>query len=277
MVAKGEIEYTVADENVAAVNKMYYPQLDVETAISFQQNLAWAVRKDAIELKDEIDTWLKDFRKTSRYAVIYNKYFKNDHTVKMVSSDYFVLGRGKISRYDDVIKKEAERIGWDWRLLSSMIYQESRFNPSAISWAGAYGLMQLMPATAGRFGINKNSSPEAQIRAGVSFIRWLDKRFEDLESPDERIKFVLAAYNVGKGHVDDARRLAEKFGDDPDVWDDNVEKWLLNKAQPNYYRDPVVKYGYARGIETTRYVTQVMERYEHYKNIVNEDIMADNL
>ena len=277
MVARGEIEYTVADENVAAVNKTYFPGIDIETAISFPQNLAWAVRKDSDELKAEIDSWLKDFRQTSRYAVIYNKYFRNQHTANMVSSDYYVLGSGKISRYDDVVKRESERIDWDWRLVSSMIYQESRFNPDAVSWAGAFGLMQLMPATAGRFGVSRNSPPESHIRAGASFIKWLDKRFED-EIPDrqERTKFVLAAYNVGKGHIDDARRLAEKYGDDPNVWEDSVEKWLLNKSQPKYYRDPVVKHGYARGIETTNYVAQVMDRYEHYKNIVDDDLLANN-
>ena len=277
MVARGEIEYTVADENVAAVNKTYFPILDVETAVSFPQNLAWAVRKNSPDLKNEIDTWLKDFRKTSRYAVIYNKYFRNHHTANIFSSDYYVLGSGKISRYDEAVKRESERIGWDWRLVSSMIYQESRFNPKAVSWAGAFGLMQLMPATAGRFGVSKNTSPESHIRAGVSFIKWLEKRFEN-EIPDslERTKFVLAAYNVGKGHVDDARRLAEKFGDDPDVWDDNVEKWLLNKSQPKYYRDPVVKHGYARGIETSNYVKEVIDRYEHYRNIVDEGLLANN-
>jgi len=277
MVARGEIEYTVADENVASVNKTYYPELDIKTAISFPQNLAWAVRKDSDELKAEIDNWLKEFRQTSRYAVIYNKYFKNQHTVNMVASDYYVLGSGKISRYDEIIKRESKRIGWDWRLVSSMIYQESRFNPNAESWAGAYGLMQLMPATAGRFGVSRSSSPASQIRAGVSFIRWLDKRFEDeITDPEERVKFVLAAYNVGKGHIDDARRLAEKYGNDPNVWDGSVEKWLLNKSQPKYYRDPVVKHGYARGIETSNYVVQVIDRYEHYRNIVDDGLLANN-
>ncbi len=209
--------------------------------------------------------------------MIYNKYFRNQHTVNMVSSDYYVLGSGKISRYDEVVKRESERIGWDWRLVSSLIYQESRFNPQAVSWAGAFGLMQLMPATAGRFGVSRNTSPESHIRAGVSFIKWLDKRFEGV-IPDsiERTKFVLAAYNVGKGHVDDARRLTEKYGDNPDIWEDNVEKWLLNKSQPKYYRDPVVKHGYARGIETTNYVRQVTDRYEHYKNIVDDGLLANN-
>lgn len=277
MVARGEIDFTVADENVASVNKTFFPVLDIQTAISFPQNLAWAVKKNSGELKDEIDTWLKDFRKTSRYAVIYNKYLKNQHTVNIVSSDYYVLGSGKISKFDDAIKRESSRIGWDWRLLSSMVYQESRFNPKAVSWAGAYGLMQLMPSTAGRFGVSRSSSPEAQIRAGVSFLKWLDKRFEDdIPDPQERIKFVLAAYNIGKGHVDDARRLAEKYGSDPTIWDENVEKWILNKSQPKYYRDPVVKYGYARGIETINYVQQVMDRFEHYKNIVDDDLLANN-
>lgn len=277
MVARGEIDYTIADENVAMVNQTYYPILDVKTAVSFPQNLAWAVRKDSDELKDEIDNWMKDFRQTSRYAVIYNKYFRNQQTVNMVASDYYVLGSGKISRFDDAVKRESERIGWDWRLLSSLIYQESRFNPDAVSWAGAYGLMQLMPSTAGRFGVSKSSSAEAQIRAGASFIKWLDKRFEDeITDREERTKFVLAAYNVGKGHVDDARRLAEKYGDNPDVWDDNVEKWLLNKSQPKYYKDPVVKHGYARGVETSNYVGQVIDRYDHYKNIVDEDLLANN-
>jgi membrane-bound lytic murein transglycosylase F len=182
-----------------------------------------------------------------------------------------------ISKYDDAVKRESDRIGWDWRLVSSMIYQESRFNPKAVSWAGAFGLMQLMPATAGRFGVSRNSSPESHIRAGVSFLKWLDKRFEDdIRNPEERIKFILAAYNVGKGHVDDARRLAEKYGNDPNVWEESVEKWLLNKSQPKYYRDPVVKYGYARGIETSNYVKQVIDRFDHYKNIVDDGLLANN-
>jgi membrane-bound lytic murein transglycosylase F len=278
MVARGEIDYTVADENVAKVNKSYFPYLDVSTAVSFTQNLAWAVRKGSLDLKTEIDTWLKDFRTTARYAVIYNKYFDNQHSVSIVKSDYYALGSGKISKYDEVIKRECEKIEWDWRLVSSMVYQESRFNPNAVSWAGAFGLMQLMPRTASRFGVGRKSSPESHIRAGVNFIKWLDNRFDDeITDPVERTKFVLASYNVGKGHVDDARRLAEKYGDDPNVWDDNVELWLLNKSQANYYRDPVVKYGYARGIETYNYVKQVIDRYEHYKNIIDSDIATVQL
>lgn len=269
LVADGEIDYTVADENVALVNQTYYPGLDVQTAVSFPQNLAWAVNSHADELLDEINNWLFEYKKSVRYAVIYNKYFKNNRSAGIVRSELFTLSTGKISRYDEYIKRYSGEIGWDWRLLASLIYQESRFDPGAHSWAGAFGLMQLMPTTARRFGITSNSPVTEQIRAGAEFIQWLDRRFEEsVPDPEERIKFILAAYNVGPGHIFDAITLAEKHGVDPEIWHDNVELYLLKKSDPTFYRDPDVKYGYARGRETYNYVIQVLERYEHYKNLI---------
>lgn len=274
-VALGEIDYTVCDENVGLVNALYFPQLDVTTAISFPQNVAWAVHPDSDSLRVEINTWLKEYKKRSKYAVLYNKYFKNRHSYRSIHSEYYTLGSGKISNYDEIIKRESERIGWDWRLLASVIYQESRFNPEAESWAGAFGLMQLMPVTARNYGITRTSSPADQIKAGVSFIKWLDDRFVD-EIPDksERIKFILASYNIGYGHIEDARRLADRYGEDPNIWYGCVEEWLLKKSDPKYYTDQVVKYGYARGIETYNFVKEVIDRYEHYRNIVNSDVVA---
>lgn len=272
LVASGEIDYTVADHNVAMVNQLYYPILDIETAISFPQNMAWGIKKDDKELKDAIDSWLKDFTKTADYAMIYNKYFKNPRSTQIVNSGFYAKSSGKVSVYDSYIKKYSDEIGWDWRLLASMIYQESRFQPNVRSWAGAYGIMQLMPTTAKRFGVNMNSSPEKQIRAGVEFIKWLDKRFQKqgITDPEERIKFILASYNVGLGHILDAQRLAEKEGKDRDKWEGNVDEYILKKSNPKYYKDPVVKYGYCRGSETYNYVNEILERYEHYKNIIPE-------
>jgi membrane-bound lytic murein transglycosylase F len=274
-VALGEIDYTVCDENVGLVNTTYFPQLDVTTAISFPQNVAWAVHQRSDSLKRVIDQWISSHQKTRHYAILYNKYFQNRHAYRNIHSEDYTLGSGKISRFDDVIKKEAERIGWDWRLMASVIYQESRFNPEAVSWAGAFGLMQLMPGTAKSYGITMESSPEAQIRAGASFIKWLDNRFID-EIPDreERIKFVLASYNIGLGHIQDARRLAERYKADQNVWHGSVDEWLLKKSDPTYYTDQVVKYGYARGIETYNFVKEIMNRYEHYKNIMNNEVIA---
>jgi membrane-bound lytic murein transglycosylase F len=135
--------------------------------------------------------------------------------------------------------------------------------------------MQLMPGTAKTYGITMESPPEDQIRAGASFIKWLDDRFiEEIEGSQERAKFVLASYNIGLGHIQDARRLAEKYGDDPNVWHGSVDEWLLKKADPDYYTDQVVKYGYARGVETYNFVTEIMNRYEDYKNIMNQQVIA---
>jgi len=274
-VALGEIDYTVCDENVGLVNNTYFPQLDVGTAISFPQHVAWAVHHRSDSLRHFINQWIISYQKSRHYAILYNKYFQNRHAYRNIHSEDYTLGSGKISRFDDIIKKEAERIGWDWRLMASVIFQESRFNPKAVSWAGAFGLMQLMPGTAKTYGITMESTPEAQIRAGASFIKWLDDRFID-EIPDsgERIKFVLASYNIGLGHIQDARRLASKYQADPNIWHGSVEKWLLKKSNPDYYTDPVVKYGYARGIETYNFVKQIMGRYEHYKNIMNSEVIA---
>jgi len=272
LVANGEIEYTVADENVAMVNQIYYPILDINTAVSFPQNLAWGLRKEDDLLKAEIDQWLKNFKKSTEYALIYNKYFKNPRSQRIVESDYYAINSGKVSTYDEYIKRYSKEIDWDWRLLASLIYQESRFKPNVKSWAGAYGLMQLMPTTARRFGVNRNSSPEKQIEAGTEFIKWLDKRFEKrgITDEQEKIKFILASYNVGLGHILDARRLAEKEGKNPDVWEKSVDEYILKKSNPKYYKDPVVKYGYCRGSETYNYVYQILDRYEHYKNIIPE-------
>ena len=275
LVADGDIDYTVCDENVALVNQTYYPGIDVSTAISFPQNLAWAVQKGATSLKHEIDSWLKEFKKTTKYAVIYNKYFRNQRSSKIVASDYFSLTSGKISAYDPAIKKYSNQIGWDWRLLASVIYQESRFDPNAVSWAGAFGLMQLMPNTARRFGVDRNSSPEQHIRAGVEFIQWLNNRFkEKIPDEQERIKFILASYNIGYGHIVDAMNLAEKYGKDPKIWDNSVDEFLMMKSNPEYYLDPVVKYGYCRGIETYKFVSEVLERYNDYKNIISDDFLT---
>lgn len=273
LVASGEIEYTVADENIAMVNQTYYPILDIETAISFPQNLAWGVRKEDDSLKMAINKWLKDFKQTLDYALIYNKYFKSPRSAKIIESEYYTITSGKISAYDDYIKEYSKIINWDWRLVASLIYQESRFKSNVKSWAGAYGLMQLMPTTAKRFGVNKNSSPKENIKAGIKFIKWLDKRFENrgIKDEEEKIKFILAAYNVGLGHILDARRLAEKYGKDPNVWENNVDEFILKKSDPKYYHDPVVKYGYCRGTETYQYVYQILDRYEHYKNILPKE------
>jgi membrane-bound lytic murein transglycosylase F len=266
-VAKGDIDYTVCDERIAQVNLKYYPQLDVSTAISFPQNISWAVRKSSENLLVQLNLWLEQYKNTSSYAILYNKYYKNQWASYMVNSDYFVLNTGRISPYDEEIKKFSKLINWDWRLLASLIYHESKFNPNVKSWAGAYGLMQIMPSTAERYGIDSSASPSANMAAGVKLLKWLDQRFsQEIVDENERVKFVLASYNIGVGHVIDAQNLARKYYRNPFVWDD-VEYFLLSKSNPKYYKDPIVQFGYCKGVETSNYVSDVISLYNHYKNI----------
>ncbi|MCF8296287.1 MAG: transporter substrate-binding domain-containing protein [Saprospiraceae bacterium] len=270
LVASGEIDYTICDQNVAMVNKTYFHNIDIQTAVSLRQNLAWAVKIGADSLVADVNNWLTEFKKTKKYKYIYRKYFVSDKSKHLNDMEFHSIKGGKISDYDDIIKKYSEKIGWDWRLVASLIYQESRFNPETKSWAGAFGLMQLMPITAERFGVSDSAAVDDQILAGVKFLQWLDKQFKEDTAKEERIKFVLASYNVGLGHVLDAKKLAEKHGKDSNIWTNNVDSFLLWKNNPKYYRDPVVEHGYLRGKEAFDFVKEILERYEHYKNVVKE-------
>ena len=156
------------------------------------------------------------------------------------------------------------------RLLAAQAFQESRFDARARSWAGARGLMQVMPATGRQFGIEDLYEPERNVEAAARFVEYLEGFWaERIADPDERLRFLLASYNVGPGHVEDARRLAEKHGDDPDRWTD-VRYWLLQKSKRRYYTDPVVRHGFARGLEPVTYVDRILRRFAHYRDLVPE-------
>ena len=178
------------------------------------------------------------------------------------------LREGKISHYDELFKKYAKRIDWDWRLLASLAYAESNFDPTVVSWAGARGLMQLMPRTARILGVppGKEDDPEESIKAAVVYIGRLDKSFASVGDKEERIKFILASYNAGEGHIKDAMALAKKYGADPTCWKDNVEKYLKLKSHERYFNDEVCKNGYFRGEETCRFVKDILQRHRLYKD-----------
>lgn len=271
LVDKGEIDYTVADEDVAKLNQTYFPDIDVNTPISFKQNQAWAVNENSTELLKKINHWIESNKNSALHAMIYKKYFKNMKAKQRSKSPFMSLKSGNISDYDSYIRKYSAAIGYDWRLVASLIYQESRFNPTAKSWAGAYGLMQLMPSTAKQFGASKESTPEINIIAGTKLIKWLDRNLRDsIPDKSERTKFILASYNAGMGHILDARRLARANGKNPNVWEDNVDFFILNKSNPEYYDSKLVRHGYLRGHETYNYVKEVIDRYEEYKKLIQQ-------
>ncbi|MBX2941870.1 MAG: transporter substrate-binding domain-containing protein [Cyclobacteriaceae bacterium] len=270
-VAEGEIELTVTDQMIAMVNAAYYPNIDIATMVSLPQRIAWALRKNSPELLIAVNSWLDDVKRDGTFNVIYNRYFNNPRTSAIrKKSDYSSLGGNKISIYDDLIKTKAKELGWDWKLLASMIYQESVFIPDTESWAGAQGLMQLMPSTGKYYGAKNLFDPAQNMSAGVNFLKFLDKQWsKTIIDKEERIKFMLASYNVGLSHVLDARNLAIKYGADPTQWEGEVEAFLLKESDPKFYRDPVVKSGYCRCEEPVQYVKEVLERYKEYKKFID--------
>lgn len=278
MVAEGVIDLTVSDDNIAMLNQSYYSDLDISTTISQSQRISWAVRKNAPKLLKSINSWIGQMRKSVDYYAIYNKYYKNRRAFKdRIASRFLITKGGNISEYDAQLKQYADEIGWDWRLLASLIYQESRFNPQAESWAGAAGLMQLMPSTAEMYGVDNRLDPSQSLEGGIQFIIWLNQYWKKyVPDNEERIKFILASYNIGPGHIMDAYKLAEIYGANPQIWFGNVEEFLLRKSQPEYYNDEAVKYGYARGTETVNYVKEILYRYEHYKRFTEAELALND-
>ncbi len=268
MVARGEIAYTVADREIAQNYSTYNPIVDYKTAISLPQQMAWAVPKDAPLLLDTINAWLTHFKKYKDYYYIYDKYFNNPKRARRIAkSSYFSFLNPHLSPYDDLIKKGAEKINWDWRLLAAQIYQESRFDAGETSWMGALGLMQVLPATAEMYGTFDLHHPEQNIMAGTRHLKRIKEKFAYLDSINQ-IKFTLASYNVGTGHIYDAIRLAKKFNKDTLLWDDNVAEMILLKSKPEYYKLKECRNGYCRGREPYEYVDEIMARYEDYKQLI---------
>lgn len=271
MVSDGSIPLTVIDSDIARLNRTYYPNLDVSLALSFPQRSAWGVSQRYPWLADSIDAWMSEKRPRDARERLLRRYFelaKDDPTSVPVD-----LTRGHISPYDNIFKKMASAIDYDWRLLASQGYVESHFDSTRVSWAGARGIMQIMPSTARAYGANPDSlaDPTESIHTATLILRDLNKSLSRLvKDPEERIKFILGAYNSGLAHIYDAIALAEKLGYNPQVWDDNVAECLLLKANPEYYNDPVCKFGYFRGRQTTTYVNHVMAFYTRCKQYIAE-------
>src|SRR6266550_1292698 len=268
-VAKGEVQLTVMQKNLADLKEAEFKNLKVRPVISKSHSIAWAVRKNSPELMQALNSWIEKKQNGSLFDKLYQKYFIDRRNyLERVESGFLTSTTGKLCAYDDLLKQNANDINWDWRLLASQAFQESRFKPDAHSWAGAVGLMQLMPATAKQYGVKDALDPADNVQGAVKFLKWLDGFWRERVTDDiERLKFVLASYNCGAGHVQDAQRLTEKYGGNPQSWDD-VSYWLLQESTQQYSADPVVRFGFCRGLEPVNYVTHILGRYDRYKQFV---------
>ncbi|MCB1141191.1 MAG: transporter substrate-binding domain-containing protein [Leptospiraceae bacterium] len=277
MVHNGDIKYTISDEPTALIGQTYYDDLDVSKPVSFPQKTAWVVRRNSPELLRALNKWIYKIRGDGTLEEIQKKYYRESKVIRddgTLLSELNKLDTKKskelrISPYDEIIKSEAEKLGWDWRLLAALIYQESRFKPTAKSWAGASGLMQIMPSTGKSLGLKKNDffDPQKNIEAGVKYLSWQNKFWSKIQNPEERIKFVMASYNAGQGHVIDARALGITYGKYINIWPRNVDEMILLLSNPKFYNRPEIKYGYCRGKEPYEYVKHIFKKYEEYKRL----------
>ncbi|MDR2816762.1 MAG: transglycosylase SLT domain-containing protein [Proteiniphilum sp.] len=269
MVSRGEIAYTVADDDLAMLNHTYFGNLNVDLSLSFDQRASWVVRKDTPLLADSLNGWIENRSSGPAFLRIIKRYFEETKGYSDSGKPAFreISGHGVISPFDSYFKRYGKESGIDWRLLASVAYQESSFDTEGQSWAGAIGLMGLMPATAASLGTEENQliDPEKNIRTGTEYLKNLLHVFRFINDADERIKMALAAYNGGIGHVSDALALTRKYGGDDKVWEGNVERYLQLKRLEQYYMDPVCKNGYFRADETINYVRDVIDRWEIYK------------
>ena len=265
-VSSGEIDYTVVEEYVARMASIGLKGLDTKLNVSVEQPLGWVVQNhdNDSSLLIALNDWIDGFEQRNLNRIL-AKYVNKGNVFGTRKPK-----EGELSGFDGIIKKTAKNIGWDWRLLASLIYQESHFRLDLESEKGAFGLMQLMPVVMEKYEIGYDATPEEQLEAGGKLIKYLGDCLENkVTDSAERVKFVLAAYNSGLGHVYDAQRLAAKYGKYPDVWDNNVDYFILNKSKKQYYNDTCCKAGYLRGTETYRFVEEVLDRYYQYQATYN--------
>ncbi len=265
LVSHKDVDYSICDEQLAMINASLYKNVDIKTAVSDPQNIAWAVRKGSNSLLDGVNIWLREFKKSAQATMLYDKYYKNPRSIQFAQKQQVRQHGNRLTPFDPLIKRYSRKLGWDWRLLAALIYEESHFQPGIVSWDGAMGLMQFTPSTARKLGVSHRSSIASQLSAGTHYLRQLNDKFShNVKDKEERNKFVIASFNIGIAHVFDARRLAEKYDKNPNKWSNNVDYYLRNKSKPEFYRDTLARYGFAKGDRTCDYVDRVIDRYHTY-------------
>lgn len=256
------LQMEIAPDTAALIERLHAGQADF-VCLSLHDNEPWLTRDDTPLLAEAIRQWWRPDR--IRQLAAQQKNMRSVRRARPVMQD---RARGIVSAYDDLFIRHSQQLRWDWRLLAAQCYQESAFDPDARSWAGAEGLMQLMPATAASLGVppDRIRDPETNISAACRYLKKLHALFADIASPTDRIAFTLAAYNGGYHHVRDAMALAEKYGTEARRWSD-VSPYILRLSEPQYYTDPVVQHGYLRGTETEAYVRLILQRWHDYRQL----------
>lgn len=260
-VANGEINYTLAHENLARISKELHPNLNIQTKISFKQKIAFALRLKSPKLKKSLDLFLEKYCESNEFKELKKKYF--DYLSNQVVID-FTFKNGNLSPFDDLFKDAANKYSWDWKILVAISHKESRFNPNARGLGGAFGLMQFMPLTGRIYGVGPSSSPKEQIDAAMKMLDKTYRSWSSVPDPEQRMKFTLGSYNAGRCHIEDAQKLARDNGLNPDLWDGNVELMVKKLSDPEYYGSARLRCGAYRG-GAVSYVRTIYSNYKAWQ------------
>ena len=261
LVWQKELDYTIADSNQIEISRRYYPELAIAFDVSKPGDMAWALpRNDDFSLYREAVKFFDTIKQSGELALLKDRYFGHIGDFDYVDTRTFIkhIDR-RLSHYQDHFVQAAQRYDEDWRLLAAIGYQESHWNPQAMSPTGVRGIMMLTRKTAADMGITNRINPRNSIIGGARYFSQLKKRIpKDITGPD-RIWFALAAYNIGLGHVNDARLITRRLGGNPDKWMD-VSKNLPLLMQKRWYEQ--TRHGYARGIEAVHYVENIRNYFD---------------
>lgn len=272
-VAIGLYDLTVSDSHLLELEMLWRDDIQASMSLSNEKEIGWVVRNNNPSLLKAINRFHRKNYKSLVYNLTYQKYFVNaSHKTKEIADKK--EASESISPYDDIVKEYATKYGFDWKLITAQMYQESRFDPNAKSWVGALGLLQVMPRTGKEFGFTNLKDPQTGLHAGVKYLQWVQNRFDEELPVKDRMWFTLASYNAGVGHVRDARRLAKKMGWNPNRWFNNVERAMLLLRLKKYHRRS--RFGFVRGREPVAYVRKIKHHYEAYSKLIPDQIATLN-
>ncbi len=254
-VSSHQIDCTIADSNIYALNLRYYPEMDMAFTISEREQLAWVLAKDSIELEANMYAWLNDFNQRGKMAELKDHYYSYVHFFDYYDNKmYYKRIKSRLPKYTSIFKDAGEKYNIPWKLLAAISYQESHWNPHAKSFTGVRGMMMLTNATAKLLGVKNRVDPKQSIVGGTRHLKQMLKFVPKSVTGENRLKFALAAYNIGMGHIHDARKLAKRLGYNKDIWSD-LKQVLPLLSKKKYYK--TLKYGYARGEEPVKYVESI--------------------
>ena len=268
-VSLHQIDCTVVDSNIYALNLKYYPEIDMAFTISQREQLAWILPKDAKELEANMYLWLNDFNQKGKMAELKDHYYSYVYLFNYYDNKMFYKRvKTRLSKYKDIFKAAGKKYNISWRLLAAISYKESLWNPNAKSFTGVRGMMMLTNATAEMLGVEDRVDPKQSIFGGAKHLKQMIKYVDKDVTGENRLKFALAAYNVGMGHIQDARKLAKRLGYHQNIWSD-LKQVLPLLSKKKYYK--TLKYGYARGEEPVKYVEAIYEYRDILESLKKKD------